>query len=359
MIVDYLVVGQGLAGSVLALTLLARGRSVVVADDAHRTAASLAAAGIINPITGRRLNRPHLISPLLERAFDAYPRMEMQVGSRFFERCEVRRLLLTAEEAVHWSRRRESPEYGAHLGAADAWTTEGEEVEGVRAPFGSFTVRTAARLDVPAFLEATAAHLRRRDALRVAKVRHEELRVSSEGVQWADLRARHVVFCEGYRLPRNPWFGAIALNPAKGELLKVAAPGFAAERIVQGGKWLFQSRREVLAGTTYRWDRLDEVPTALARAEILAGVRSFYPGPLEVLGQRAGVRPVTRADNRPFAGSHPRYPRLAVLNGLGSKGALQAPYVAERLIAKLEAGRYIDPEFDVCRECLWKGRLNA
>jgi len=50
--VDYLVVGQGLAGSLLTLLLQERGRSVIVVDNDHRHAASRAAGGIINPPPG-------------------------------------------------------------------------------------------------------------------------------------------------------------------------------------------------------------------------------------------------------------------------------------------------------------------
>lgn len=51
---DYIIVGQGLAGSLIALNLLRRGKSVRVIDDGHKHAASKVAAGLINPITGRR-----------------------------------------------------------------------------------------------------------------------------------------------------------------------------------------------------------------------------------------------------------------------------------------------------------------
>src|SRR5215472_6599661 len=84
--VDYLIVGQGLAGSVFAALLLQRGRSFVVVDDGHRTAASKAAGGIINPITGKRLNRPGLIGELLHEAFSTYPVIERLLGAPLFSR---------------------------------------------------------------------------------------------------------------------------------------------------------------------------------------------------------------------------------------------------------------------------------
>ena len=63
---------------------------------------------------------------------------------------------------------------------------------------------------------------------------------------------------------------------------------------------------------------------------------------------------VVKVDNQPIVGVHPLHSRIAVFNGLGSKGVLQAPFAALQLIAYLEEGEPIHPDFDVCRKSLWK-----
>jgi glycine oxidase len=98
---------------------------------------------------------------------------------------------------------------------------------------------------------------------------------------------------------------------------------------------------------------LNEEPTPEARAQIEVAIREFIKIDFKVIGQSAGVRPVVKVDNRPIVGRHPQHPRLAILNGLGSKGALQAPFAANQLIAYLETGTLVHPEFDVCRKSLW------
>ena len=52
---DYIIVGQGIAGSCLAFELLERGAKIEIFDESWRDAACLVAAGVINPITGKRL----------------------------------------------------------------------------------------------------------------------------------------------------------------------------------------------------------------------------------------------------------------------------------------------------------------
>jgi glycine/D-amino acid oxidase-like deaminating enzyme len=155
-------------------------------------------------------------------------------------------------------------------------------------------------------------------------------------------------------MARNPYFSEIQLNPAKGETLTLVTRDFTEDRIVQHGKWLFRNLAgEILAGTNYHWDSLDEKPTKAAREEIERAIRKFFIPDFAIVDQRAGVRPVTRADNRPVVGVHPKWPRLAILNGLGSKGALQAPFAAQELVSALEEGKPIPKEIDLCRPSLW------
>jgi glycine oxidase len=348
--VDYLIVGQGLAGSVFAALLLERGRSFVVVDDDHRTAASKAAGGIINPITGKRLNRPSLIGELLEEAFSTYPMIERLLGLPLFTRRNVLRLFVDSIEQQRWETKRQLPEYEQYVSP-----TSPEVPANLSSAHGAFEITVAGQLDIRQFITGFRSLLKAEDRLLESPFVYEQLRISSAAVEWRDVRAQYVIFCEGYRLTKNPYFNAIRLNPAKGEVLTLDAPDFGDPRIVQCGKWIFRSLSgELLAGTTYSWDQFDEHPTYDAKDKIRKGIRSFCKFNFEVTDHRAGVRAVTKADNRPIVGVHPNWPRLAILNGFGSKGALQVPFSARQLLENLEQNEYLHPEIAVCRPSLWK-----
>jgi glycine oxidase len=348
--VDYLVVGQGLAGSLLACLLQMEGKNVLVIDNGHRTAASLSAAGIMNPITGKRLNRPLLVDRLLQEAFTTYPLVEQFLGSAFFRQRTVLRLLQSREEQQQWTAHLQSGDYAKYLGSVDCPQTTASEKW-----FGGFEIALAGRLDVTAFIRQTRDRFAAMGQLDESEFDYHELRFSRNRVSWRGSEAKAVIFCEGYQLRRNPFFDSIELNPAKGEILTLRAPNFTDDRIIQRGKWLFRSATdEIKAGTTYRWDGLDETPTRQAREEIEQSIRVFSDFDFEVVNQTAGVRPVIRVDNRPVVGCHPENQRLAILNGLGSKGVLQAPFASRQLIGSLERGESIHPDFDVCRKSLWR-----
>jgi glycine oxidase len=348
--VDYLIVGQGLAGSVFAALLLERGRSFIVVDDQHRSAASKAAGGIINPITGKRLNRPALIGELIKEAFSTYPRIERLLGASLFARRDVLRLFIDEEEQQRWEARRQLPEYEPYVNPANP-----EVPPYLKDTHGGFEITVAAQLDIRQLISRLRSVLVQQNRLLETPFQYDEIKISSAGVDWCDIRAQYLVFCEGYRMSENPYFNAIQLNPAKGEVLTLKAPEFRDPRIVQRGKWIFRSLSgELLAGTTYSWDRFDETPTSEALMEIRKGIQSFCKFDFEIEDQRAGVRAVTKADNRPIVGVHPKWPRLAILNGFGSKGALQIPFSARQLLENLERNEYLHPEIAVCRPSLWK-----
>ncbi len=348
--VDYLIVGQGLAGSLLACLLQMKRKKVLVIDNAHRTAASLSAAGILNPITGKRLNRPFLIDRLLEHAFTIYPSIEQFLGASFFRRRKILRLLQSADELRHWKDRLASGDYSKYLGSIDC-----PRFTSVENWFGGFEIAVAGQLDVADFIRHARDKFAATGRLIESEFDYDELRFSEHGVGWRFYTAKAVVFCEGYKLRENPFFKSIQLNPAKGEMLTLRARNFSDDRIIQRGKWLFRSTMdEIKAGTTYTWDQLNETPTQIARNEIEQSIRQFTNFDFEVIDQTAGVRPVIRVDNRPIVGTHPENRRVAVLNGFGSKGVLQAPFASMQLIGNLERGEPVHPEFDVCRKSLWQ-----
>jgi glycine oxidase len=346
--VDYLVIGQGLAGSLVTLLLQERDRSVIVVDNDHRHAASKAAGGIINPITGKRLNRP-LIETLLKRVFAVYPRIEAQLAAPLFRERTILRLLQNDEEAQRWRRQSGFPEYREYLSNASP-----RPFPLFRNSFGVFEVVKAAQLDIRRLVLRARERLLGRQCLINEPFGYDDLEILPDRIRWRRVIARYAIFCEGYRMARNPYFNQLALNPAKGETLTIATSNFAEERIVQHRKWIFRNvAGEILAGTNYQWDRLDEEPTNAGREEIECSLREFFVLDFEITDHRAGIRPVTRVDNRPLVGVHPRWPRLAILNGLGSKGALQAPFAAQELVSALEDGKPILKEIDVCRPSLW------
>ncbi len=309
--VDVVVVGQGFAGTAVAWRLLWAGRSVVVLDREPADTASRVAAGLITPVTGKRLAPTPDFAGLWATADAFYRRVETEVGETLVERAGAVRLFAAAAE------RDRHP--------ADELSLP----EGMAAPLGGFAMPAAARLRAEPYLLASRRHFRRLGAYRVADLDPRALEPTAAGVRLPTLGlvAGRVVFCQGAAGVGNPWFPDVPLRPDAGEVLTVRVPGLVESRTVHRGVWLAPAGGELFrVGATYARGVPAAVPTAAGRADLLARVGEFLRLPVTVACHRAAGRPVP-PDHRPQVRCSERDGRVWWVNGLGSKEALTAPTV--------------------------------
>lgn len=358
--VEFLVVGQGLAGTALACELLWRGREVLVVDPGDAVTSSKVAAGLVTPITGQRLALGWRVDEMLAAARPFYARIEADWGMRFFHPRVVRRVFRSVEEAAVWEKRRQEPARQQHL--ARARIPEA-------GPFGGCAFH-GAHLDTLGYLGAARDWLRRRGCLLEARL---------DPLEAAGWPARRVVFCQGFAAADNPFFRWIRWRAAKGEILTVRTTGLDRGTILSAGQWIVPmeagagglpaegggsghggTRRHdgandavdepMLArtGSTYDWEHLDTVPTAEARAVLEAGLAARHPRPFEVVDHQAAVRPII-CESRAVIGVHPAREKLGFFNGLGSKGSLHAPFFARQLADHLVDGHPLEEGCDLRR----------
>ena len=80
--VDYLIIGQGISGTWLSYYLQKEKKSFIVLDNNFRNSSSRIAAGIINPVTGRRHVTVWMAEDILPFAWNAYNEMGRELGTR-------------------------------------------------------------------------------------------------------------------------------------------------------------------------------------------------------------------------------------------------------------------------------------
>ncbi len=337
---DELIIGQGLAGSLLAWRLIRAGRRVLVIDDGDRDSASHVAAGLVNPLAGRRLRLPADAPSALEAARACWTRLERQFGQRFYHPLAMLRLFQDDEQAAR---------YPALRTAAATRPFVGPRL--LRNRRAGFVQRHAGWLDTTALLDQLGGWLAARGALRRTRCAATEFRPTARHVAWRGLRARQVVFCEGWRLRDNPWFNWLPLQPAKGEILDLAHDAPLPELILNGGCWAIpQGDGRLRFGASNSWHFADARPEPTARAWLLERHHELFPdaAPPRLLAQRAGIRPGT-SDRQPLIGRHPRHPRLLACNGFGARGALFMPLYTEALSRHLRDGRALPAAIDIAR----------
>ena len=324
--VNNLIIGQGLAGTTLAWRLLATGQSMVLVDRQETATASRVSAGLITPWTGRRMTQSDDYEEKWIEAKKFYRMIEKRlVEPLFTEQSMVRLFVSRSDEAIGQQRMMESP-----CGALHRWSgrlqSHGLVIQGGR-------MSPAGRLDVQRYLQASSDFFSDRGLWYQLDLNlSDELIVQDNQVRIPELElsADRVIFCQG--AARNPWFEEIPNNPSRGDVIRVQLDNYQMKEVVHHSIWLAPEPDGTLtAGATYDWSLIKNTSTAAGRREILNAMSRFIEGPIHVRHQAGAVRP-TMKDYRPVIGQHDTFKRLWIFNGLGSRGVLLAPGLAQQLV---------------------------
>jgi len=335
---DVLVIGAGLAGSILAYRLLLAGQRVLVVSDPARPSASRAAAGLINPVTGQRLVLQENIETLLDAAHGFYRQIEAHFHITILHHREMLRLFRSGKEREAWERRRVDPGYAPYL---DDTLTQAD----------GFMQHRTGYLNTNLLLDRLHGWFREQGVLIEEPLRYEDIRIASESVQWQNSETHKLIFCEGWRGQNNPWFDWLPFQPAKGEILTLTADSQLPPHIINRGKWLLPvDNRSCKLGATYDWNELNETPTESGKASLLKALLELYADATQtrVSGHVAGVRPGTK-DKHPFLGIHPEHQQIGIFNGFGSKGSLLIPWHAGQFVSHLLHGTPLPASADIAR----------
>lgn len=344
--VDYIIVGQGVAGTLLAYFLKQEGKKVVIFDPGYERAASQVAAGIINPITGRRYVKSWRVDELIPFAKDIYRKLEVEFGISIYHEQHIIRTLFNQREENDWLSRTGDPGYEtymleqAELGPYATYTEQA---------FSYGEVCHSAQVDIGVLANTYREVLDAEGAFHKSSFDYELLKITSEGVSYQDISASTIVFCEGARAVANPFFNYLPFAGAKGDVLLIRIPGQKFEKIIKHRIFLVPMMNDLYwVGATYDRKYEDDLPTTTGRAFLEERLADFLKLPYEVVTHKAAIRPTVK-DRRPFLGRHPEHRSLAIFNGLGTKGASLAPFWAKHMAEFLLKKRKLDKAVDIKR----------
>jgi len=311
----------------------------------------MAAAGMVNPVTGRRLTKIPRIGTYLPKALHTYRQLAQQFHKRFYHPRPLLRLFRQPEETASWQRRRADHDYACWVGRE--FTPE-QAPWPCLAAYGGYHQPHAGYLDIPSLLSKLRSWLAFQGSLLETELDTRDLGSNNQG----PFRARHIILCQGHRARHCPWFGWLPFQTAKGEILTLHSSEPMPRRILNQGRWLLPTEDgQWRLGASFERNHLNSLPTPQARDELLQALDSLLhnPGVFRLIGHQAGIRPAT-LDTQPFLGLHPKHPGLSIFNGFGAKGSLMIPWHASRFADCLEAGATLPEWADIRRYAAHMGK---
>jgi len=343
---DYIIVGQGVAGSILDFYLRKNGLQGVVIDNGHKDAASKVAAGVINPLTGRKYVKSWMIDDLLPRAQEIYGQLSKLIGVPLFHHRNILRSLYNAKEENEWELKT-SMEESLQFRVEKARLEGYENLINEASSYGE--LNGGMQVHLPVLIKAYKQFLAKYKFIVQQEFDFDKLKIHEAYVEYETLKAEMIIFAEGYRVKSNPYFSHLAHEPSKGEALIIKVENGNVDKILKQ-KLSFVPFGDGIfwVGSGYEWDFKNADPTTSEKEKMIKILNDNLKVPYEIIDHIAAVRP-TVLDRRPYIGPHYNHHNVFIFNGFGTKGASLVPYWAEHLMRHICFKEPISPHVSLDR----------
>lgn len=320
---DYILVGQGLAGTILSHILMQQGKKVLVINKHNPKSSSYIACGIFSPIAGQRIAKiwkSDEITPILP---DFYKGLQRMLGVRFFHQMPYLKLIIDDELKEFARRRLADPEYTNAI--------EAKEYHLKRDVVQALEIKNTGWVDTKLLLDTYRAHLQQHNAYLEEQFDESLCTVNQEEITYKNIHAKHLIFCSGLEVNNNRFFPETVFYPTKGEIITVKMQA-KSDAIICGNVFVLPIGNNLFhVGATFARTYDDVLPSEKGKEWLYTELEKIIDVPYDIVDHRVGVRPTTPG-HRPIYYWHTAYPNVAVFSGFGAKGISYIPYCATELL---------------------------
>lgn len=341
---DYIIVGSGLAGIAFSEFVSNHNKSFVVINNQSQNSSNIA-GGLYNPVILKRFSEVWQAQEQLDLLYSFYGNIEKKLEVKLDYKLPLLRKFYSVEEQNNWFSASDKPNLSKFL-STDLVTKKWDAIDSAY-NFGE--VLHSGYLDTALLLEEYKKHLIELNCYQEETFDYSQLITNTEYVEYKNIKAKHIVFAEGFGMLLNPFFSKLPLDGTKGELLLIKAPNLNLDVIVKSSIFIIPLGNDLYkVGATYNWEDKTNVPTQAAKKELVDNLSELINCDFEIIEHYAGVRPTVK-DRRPLVGSHPIHKNIHVLNGLGTRGVMLAPAMALALFNNIENDIPLDANIDIKR----------
>jgi glycine/D-amino acid oxidase-like deaminating enzyme len=341
---DYLIVGSGLAGISFAEIALQNNKSIYVVNNQSQNS-SLIAAGLYNPVILKRFTEVWEAQNQLNFQDEFYSSLQIKLASQFDYKTPLLRKFYSVEEQNNWFIAADKPNLAPFL-STNLIPNKYHQID---APLGYGEVLKTGFIDTYLLITTYINYLKSINSYQELDFQYSDLIVEIDFIQYQNIKAKHIVFAEGFGMLLNPFFDKFPLDGAKGELLLIKAPNLNLDVIVKTSIFIIPFGNDLYkVGATYNWIDKTNNPTDDAKNELITELKDLIKCDFEIVEHYAGIRPTVK-DRRPLLGVHPNFKNLFLLNGMGTRGVMLAPSMAKMLFEFIENNEPLHPQVNINR----------
>ncbi|MDZ4758623.1 MAG: FAD-dependent oxidoreductase [Bacteroidota bacterium] len=342
--VDTIIIGMGLAGCSMYWSLKKAGLSCLCIDPNLQQTSSLVAAGMFNPIIGKRFTTVANAQEIFDSAKKYYKAIEEMSSIKLYHEIPLYMPFQNIAHQNDWSLKLERLKEWVHDDPAlDQLLTVNYQSE-----YGGFFVNKTGYLDSNLYVNTTLEYCKKNSELLVERIDYEKLNVNDK--IYNNYQAKYIIFCEGSKAGSNPFVKQEFLNSAKGQLLWGQASSSIPQIIYNGKIYIVPTaNNQFICGATYEWVYIDDEPNEFGKEYLIHELNKVLKYDYTIIDHKAAVRP-TVIDRKPVVGNFdPENKELYILNGLGTKGVILAPHLANLITENIVNNKEIPTEYSIYR----------
>lgn len=342
--IDYLIIGLGLAGISFAEMALQNDKSIFVLDNNSQNSSRIA-GGLYNPVILKRFSEVWQAQEQLVLMNQFYTNLEDKLKCKVDFKKPVLRKFFSIEEQNNWFAASDK------FALAPFLSTEiiSKKYQGIDSPYDYGEVLQTGYVDTALLLNKYKEYLINDELFLEESFDYDALKIESNGVRYKNIQAKHIIFAEGFGMHANPYFKNLPLDGTKGELFIIKAPQLDLDVIVNTSVFILPLGNDLFkVGATYNWKDKTDLPTEEGKTELIERIKEIIACDFEIVEHFAGVRPTVK-DRRPLVGTHQDYKAMHILNGLGTRGVMLGPAMAKALFEFIEFQKPLDPVIDIKR----------
>lgn len=342
--IDYLIIGSGLAGIAFSEMALQNDKTIFVMDNSSQNSSKIA-GGLYNPVILKRFSEVWKAQQQLVLMDTFYAGLQEKLKTKVDFKKTILRKFCSIEEQNNWFTASDKIALAPFL-STNLIT---KKYSGIESPYNYGEVLQTGYVDTAILLKEYREYLSKSGLFSESSFEYDILEVFQDHIRYKDIEAKHIVFAEGFGMHANPYFKHLPLDGTKGELFIIKAPELHLDVIVNTSVFILPMGNDLFkVGATYNWKDKTDLPTDEGKLELIERIKEIITCDFEIIEHFAGVRPTVK-DRRPLVGTHAVYRSVHILNGLGTRGVMLGPAMAEALFNNIENQIPLDKEIDIKR----------
>jgi glycine/D-amino acid oxidase-like deaminating enzyme len=340
-----IIVGFGIAGANLCFALQKKGIDFIVIDEPREVTSSKVAAGLYNPVTGKRVVKTWMADDIFPYANLFYKEIEEQLNITIRYDRKAFRIYKDVSDQNDILTKAYDQKYKGYLNV----DYQGEEYDGyLQENMGGIEVLQSGNLDINTYLNSFQKSLEQQKRFISKKFYYDKLAKEGENIAYQGITSDKIIFCEGFRGMYNPFFEWLPYAVTKGEMLRISC-NLPRTHILNKGFFILPDKdnETFIVGSSYE-RVINEELSEKGRLIVSDKLDTLLQGDYKIVGQYAAVRPTVR-DRRPFIGEHPELTNHYSFNGMGTKGVTLSPFFANQFVHHLYEEGEINKEANISR----------